>query len=88
MTRSPCTLRSSWQPTPQKLQVVRTFFTSAGMCLGAFFSNIAPVGQVSMQPPHSSQVVSSSPAPPTVPMVVALPRSVRVMALTASTSSQ
>ncbi len=41
---------------------------------GAFFSINAPVGQVSMQPPHNSQVVSSKPRSPAVEIVVSLPR--------------
>ena len=50
--------RSIWQPTPQKLQVERVVTAWSGSGRGDFFLIRAPVGQVSMQPPHSSQVVS------------------------------
>ena len=44
----------------------RPFVAAADSGFGAFFSTSAPVGQVSMQPPHSSQVVSSNPRSPAV----------------------
>jgi hypothetical protein len=49
---------------------------------------MAPVGQVSMQPPHISHVVSSRESPSAVAMVVSEPRPASVMALTDSTSAQ
>ena len=51
-------------------------------------STRAPVGQVSMQPPQSSQEESSRLMLSAVAIVVSLPRWARVMAATASTSSQ
>ena len=56
------TLRSIWQPTPQKVHVVFVFVSCASCPAGApstNFSYSAPVGQTDRQPPQSSHSVSS-----------------------------
>ena len=58
VSRPSVTCRSTWQPTPQKLQVLRTGSGEGGIPSEGF-SVIAPVGQTAMQPPQSSQELSS-----------------------------
>ena len=74
------------------LHVVRTVSWCSGAALmgmlSGFFSCSAPVGQVSMHPPQSSQVVSIRLSSTAVEIVLWPPRPVTVMAFTASTSSQ
>src|SRR5262249_58359744 len=60
------TLRSIWQPTPQKVHVVFVLVSCTSWSAGApstNFSYSAPVGQTERHPPQSSHSVSSHPRP-------------------------
>ena len=71
---SPFTTRSSWQPTPQCGQVVRTVWVSHSRYSPRRFSTRAPVGHACAQLPQLSQMVASQFGPNSARMVVRTPR--------------
>ena len=71
---SPFTTRSSWQPTPQCGQVVRTVWVSHSRYSPRRFSTRAPVGHACAQLPQLSQMVASQFGPNGARMVVRTPR--------------